>query len=235
MKKNLIQTTYLYGKLPSLNEKDHSKFNDNDLFINDNTLPSVFLKKIKIWFGIIDEKIPPCLLGMKCWYINYMTCEKKESIYHGSKLESQVIESKELEVKDRDYFNKIEFGIDNYIHHFKITTKKGEFLEFGDINDDIEKILRINMDDNMILFFHGIFCSKGFNAIRVKYISRKDYIYYRINELLILRHFLKKDQKMKEKYLKKGNNNNELDLPMKYAFHMCLLPDAIFYLILRYL
>ena len=230
MKKDILKTTYLYGIIPNIKKK----YNDFNLFKNDYTLPSVILKKVKVWFGKPKDIDQNCLLGIKCWYINYITCEKKESEYHGSELKSDNIESKELEIKDNDYFNKINFGFDSFITHFKISTKKGKYIEFGEIIDDSEKILRINMEDNMIVFFSGYFSSLGIRAIRIKYINRKDFIYYRIVEILRLKHIMKNNENIKN-YYQNEINYNKLDITMKYIFHTSLLPDTILSTILKYL
>lgn len=230
MKKNILETTYLYGIIP----KNKIKFNDFDLYPNDISLPSVFLKKIKIWFGKPIKDMPTSLLGIKCWYINYMTYEKKESDYHGCELLSDNIESKELEINGNDYFTKINIGFSYYITHFRITTKSGKFIEFGSEKDEIEKIIGINLNDNMILFFSGYTSKKGIRSIRVKYISRINYIFYRIFDILRLRHILKNNEKIKQFYQEEANYNN-LDLSMKSLFRICLLPDAILSYILKYL
>ena len=113
-----IEETPVYGIIPPVNKQ----FNDFNLY-DDYTLPSVFLKKIKVWFGKPKPKIPKCLLGIKCWYTNYMTDEEKESDYHGCELKSEYIESKELEVKNRDYFTKINNGYDFYLLILKFQQK----------------------------------------------------------------------------------------------------------------
>ncbi len=230
MNNNIFQTTYLYGIIP----KNKVKFNDFDLYPNDNSLPSVFLKKIKIWYGKTFNDMPKSLLGIKCWYINYTTYERKESEYHGCEISSDNIESKELEVHDNDYFTKVNFGFSGHITHFKITTKKGNYIEFGYNKDPIEKIIGVNLSDNMILFFSGYSSKKGIRSIRIKYISRIKYIYYRIFEILRLRHILKNDENVINFYQKEENFNN-LDISMRYLFNICLLPDTIFSCILKYL
>ena len=230
MNNNIFKTTYLYGILP----KNKIKFNDFDLYPNDKTLPSVFLKKIKIWYGKTFDDMPTSLLGIKCWYINYITYERKESEYHGCELKSDNIESKELEVYNNDYFTKINIGFSSFITHFKISTKKGNFIEFGNLKDPIEKILGVNLSDNMILFFSGYSSKKGIRAIRIKYISRNNYVYYRIFEILRLRHILKNDENVKNFY-QEEKNFNKLDISMRYLFYTCLLPDSILSCILKYL
>ena len=230
MKKDIFKTTYLYGIIPNIKKK----FNDFYLYNNDNSLPSVFLTKIKVWFGKTKEQTENCLLGIKCWYINYRTNEKKESEYHGCNLEGNNIDSKELEINNNDYFNKINFGFDSHITHFKISTKKGRYIEFGELVDDFEKILRINMEDNMIVFFSGYFSSLGIRAIRIKYINRKDYIFYNIFDILRLRNILKKNENIKNFY-QDEINNNKLNIEMKTIFRTCLFPDTIFSTIIKYL
>ena len=230
MKKLLFGTTYLYGIIPNIKKP----FNDFDIFKNDSSLPSVFLKKIKIWYGVPKEKCPKCLLGIKCWYINYLTYEEKESQYHGCELNSDNIESKEIEVNNNDYFTKINIGYNDFITHFKITTKNGKFIEFGEIEEDFEKIIGMNLNNNMILFFSGYFSPKGIRAIRIKYINRKNFIYYRIFDILGLRYIFKKEKEKKDFYLDEINYN-KLDNEMKCLLKVCTLPDTIFSSILKYI
>ena len=91
MKKKILETSF-YGFIPPKKKS----FNDFDIYEDD--IPSAFLKKIKIWFGKPKnkEKYPISLLGLKCWYINYMSGERRESEYHGCELKGENIESKEL-------------------------------------------------------------------------------------------------------------------------------------------
>ena len=225
-----IEETPVYGVIPPVNKQ----FNDFNLYDDDYSLPSVFLKKIKIWFGKPKEKCPKCLLGIKCWYINYITGEEKESDYHGCELKQTDIETNELEVKDKDYFTKIDIGYDFYITHFKISTKNQKFIEFGEIEKEYEKIISMNMEDNMILFFTGYFNSKGLRAIKIKYISRLYFVFYRILDILKLRYILKKNEKLKKSYLNEINYN-KLDDSMKCFLHTCIFPDAVFASILKFL
>ena len=227
MKRKLLETNF-YGMIPPKKKS----FNDFDIY--EDNIPSAFLKKIKIWFGKSKEKYPRSLLGMKCWYINYMSGEKRESEYHGCELKSEDIESKELEITDKDYFSKINICFQFYITYFKISTKNGEFLEFGEFDKHNEKIIGMNLEDNMILFFSGYYSSIGIRAIKMKYIDRKDFIFYRIFELLRLRNIFKKDAKKKNFYLE-DNNYNKLDLSMKCLLKTCLFPDTVFASILKYL
>ena len=224
-----IEETPVYGIIPPVNKQ----FNDFNLY-DDYTLPSGFLKKIKVWFGKPKEKSPKCLLGIKCWYTNYMTNEDKESDYHGCELKTGDIESKELEVKNNDYFTKMNIGYNYYITHFKITTKNNEFIEFGEIDKEYEKILSMNMEDNMILFFSGYFSSKGLRAIKIKYISRIYFVFYRILEILKIRYIFKKDEKMK-KYWLDDCNYTKLDEETQYFLHLCICPDTVFASILKFL
>lgn len=230
MEKEPFKTTYLYGIIPPKSKQ----FNDFDLYEDDYTLPSVLLKKIKIWYGIPCKKAPICLLGIQCWYINYLTSEIKESEYHGCELKYDNIESKELEVNDKDYFTKIYIGFDFYITHLKISTKKGFVLEFGEIIDDYEKKIGINMEDNMIAFFSGYYSSKGIRALRIKYLDRKTYAYYRIFSLLKFRTFLKSNEEKGKTFFEKENYDN-LDDSMKCILHTCIFPNTVFATIIKYL
>lgn len=233
MKAELLKETYLYGIIPPKSQI----FNDFDFYENDSTLPSVYLKKVKIWFGKHknSEKVQKSLLGIQCWYVNLMTNLNKETEYHGCVLSdnNKEIESKELEINlnEYDYFNKINIGYDYYITHFKITTKKGKYLEFGEIDDNYEKKLEMNSKDNMILFFMGYFSSKGIRAIRIKYIKRLHFVFYRIFDILKIRYILKRDEKKKEAFLDKTKD----DKSMKCILKTCLAPDTVFSSVIKFL
>ena len=229
-KEKLLKETNLYGIIP----KNNTKFNDKDLYPLDDFLPSVMLKKIKIWFGVPKNDMPVCLLGMKCWYINCSTGEKKESEFHGCQIKSDNCETKELEVKENDYFTKINLGISYYIIHFKITTKKGEFIEFGEIKEEYEKKLELNPTDNIISSFFGYTSKYGVRSLKINYLSRMDFVFFPILDIFRLRYALKKDEKLKEKYKKEGDEN-KLDIEMKYVYRVCLLPDTVLCYIIKYL
>ena len=230
MKKKLIKETNLYGVIPKIS----NQFNDLELYANDYSLPYVFLKKIQIWSGFIKNQMSKCLLGMKCWYVNYLTGEKQESEYHGCKLNKENIDTQELEVKEDDYFNKINLGISYYIIHFKITTKKGDFIEFGEIDNECEKKIELNPTDNMISSFSGYTSKYGVRSLKINYIDRVDFMFYPLKGILRLRYVLKKNDKIK-KYYEDKENYNKLDLEMKYIYHVCLLPDGVLSYIFKYL
>ena len=233
-KKEIIKTTNVLGIIHPVKKE----FSDFDLYENDYSYPSIFLKKIKIWTGKpakTKPKFPVCLLGFQFWYVNFFTGEKKDSDYHGCELTSEDINTQELEVQDNDYFNKINIGYDSYlINHFKIITKKGKFIEFGKIEEENEKIIDLNADDNMVVFFSGTYNKWGIRSLKIRYISRKDYVFYRIYEFLLLRTALKNDENKKDFFLEK-ENYDKLSNSMKCIFKACLFPDTIFSAILKYL
>lgn len=233
-KKELVKTTNVLGIIPPVKKE----FSDFDLYENDYSYPSIFLKKIKIWTGKptkTRKEFPKCLLGLQFWYVNFFTGEKKDSDYHGCELKGEDINEEELEVQDNDYFNKLNIGYDSYlINHFKITTKKGKFIEFGNIEEENEKIIDLNADDNMLVLFSGTYNTRGIRSLKIRYISRKDYILYRINEFLLLRTILKKNENKKDYCLEK-ENYDKLSISMKCVLKTCLFPDTIFSSILKYL
>ena len=233
-KKEIVKTTNVLGIIPQVKKE----FSDFDLYENDYTYPSIYLKKIKIWTGKpikTKPNYPKCLLGFQFWYVNSLTKEKKDSDYHGCELKGDDISVEELEVKDNDYFNKINIGYDSYlINHFKITTKKGRFIEFGKIEEENEKKIDLNEDDNMITFFSGAYNARGIHSLKIRYISRKDYVLYKTYDFFLLRTIFKNDENKKEHFLEK-ENFDKLSYSMKYIFKTCLLPDIIFSSILKYL
>ena len=233
-KKDIVKTTNVLGIIPPVK----NEFSTFELYEDDYSYPSIVLKKIKIWTGKpvkTKPNFPKCLLGFQFWYVNFFTGEKKDSDYVGCELKSDDIGTEELEVQDNDYFNKINIGYDSYlINHFKITTKKGKFIEFGKIEEENEKKIDLNNEDNMIMFFSGAYNTRGIRSLKIRYINRKDYVCFRIYEFLLLRTVLKKDENKKEHFLEK-ENYDKLSNSMKCIFKTCLFSDTIFSSILKYL
>ena len=232
--KKLINCTYLYGVIP----KTSIRFDDSNIY-EDFPIESAKLKKIKIWFGIPPNKETEknnikSLLGIQCIYENYYNNQKKESEYHGCERTSNEIETKELEVTQGDYFNKLNFGFEDYITHIKFTTKKGKIIEFGEVIADNEKTLNVNAEDNIISFPFGKIAEDGIRAFGVKFISKNDYFMRRYKELLILRERFKQDKEKAENYYK---DLDKYDIGIKCLILVSMgriTPDAVFASIIRF-
>ena len=226
---NKIQSDWIYGFI----EKDGNgkkKFNDKDL--NDKQLTlSTILKKIKLWFGYPVNREIKSLLGLQATYQNFITGAKITSEYHGCEIKEENIETKELEAKEGDYFSSLNLGFDTYITHIKFTTKKGESIEFGEVNNETEKKVKLNAENNVIMFLTGYQTNNGVRALGTSYISLKNFLISRRFIFLCLRHKLKRD--FKNKY-RAENEINELPEEMRYVVKTCLLPDVPFNNIIKY-
>ena len=231
--KKLVYSTYTYGVI----QQTDIKFDDS--ISEESPLECSKLKKIKIWFGIppIKEKekdVVRSLLGIQCVYENYYNNKKKESEYHGCERNGNEIETGELEITHGDYFNKLNFGFDEYITHIKFTTKKGKTLEFGEVVPDNEKTIEANKGDNIISFPFGRISNDGIRAFGCKYISSKDYFMCRYKELLWIRKKFKENQKIAENYYK---DLDKYDIGIKCLIKISMskiIPDTVFASIIKF-
>ena len=227
------KTTYIYGII----SKDKIRFDDSDLFRADLWKYAV-LKKIKIWWGTPakNENIPKSktILGIQCTYKNIMTGEEIDSDAHCGQLESSDLITKEIKLKQGDYFNKFYIGFDTNISFIKFTTKNDEVIEFGEpIPEDLKKVQLNEGGLNMVQCFIGYYNKNRITALGCKYISKKDYIFLNIMDILRLRHFFKINDKERDKWNNEKRLNN-CNLFIKAIAKLCLLPDAQFYSIIKY-
>ena len=230
--KDIFKATSTLGVVP-LNKK---KFNDFQLFKEEKP-ENVKLIKIKIWWGTpcqneISLTIkPPTLLGIQCTYKNIQTEKEITSEPHCGKLLSNDIIVKEINLQGKDYLNKFNIGFDYsdiYLIGFK--TKKGVDMKFG---NGISKKIDVNNGDNLIQGFYGYYNDYGINALGCKYINKKDYILLHLKEFFKLRHLIQVGDKEIMKKIKK-DNLNKLKLSSKAFGMLCLLPESLFFHIIKY-
>lgn len=227
-------STPVYGYIP----KEKTRFCDTDLF-GEELWKYAVLKKIKVWYGSpkkTDENIKEkCPLGIQCVYQDIVSGVKKTSEQHCGDLSSNDIETKEIELKEGDYFTKFNIGFDITINHLKFTTKKGEVLEFGQVKEEYEKTIPFNEEKNphMIQCFVGYYNSSGLRALGCRHISKKDFVFINLMGILRFRHVLKINNDEKEKWSKK-ESIEQLNFEMKAIAKLCLLPDAQFASVMRF-
>ena len=229
------KTTPCFGIIP----KAKIRFSDCDLFPNEQW-QYVALKKIKLWYG--TPKILECknnlktLLGIQCTYINLMNNKKIKSGYHGGDLYSSDIQVKEIEITDDDYFSKFYIAFDEEIYHIKIETKNNKLIEFGSTNNkEPDKKIEINNGTNNFLMQCAIghYNENKVTALGFKYISKSDFVFIHLIEILRVRHLFKINKEEKSRWTDK-KNLNKLKYELKAIAMLCALPDSQFYTVIRY-
>ena len=227
-----FNSTLVYGIIT----RKTKKFSDCDLFRGDSWKYAL-LTKIKLWWGtpINDNKIQT-LLGIQCSYTNIITGEKKSSNLHSGKLNSNDIMCKEINLKKGDYFSEFQIGFGTFISFIKFSTKfSKETIEFGKLIKEELKTVKLNScnDTNMIQCSTGYYSEDRITALGCKYISNKDFVFINIIDILRIRHRFKRNQKEKERW-KDNKNLNKYNLYIKTVAKTCLLPDALFFSVIKY-
>ena len=218
--------------------KEYTRFNDIKLFSGKNYLFSA-VKKIKIWYGTpakgdnnLKTKV---ILGIECQYKLLDGGIIKGGMYT-SKLESDDIITKELELKDQDdFFTKFYICFDDIISYIKIESQKGKIIEVGDCDNNLLKIASFNdaKFPHVIQIFYGFKDDYGLRALGFKHVPKIYMLILSLIDILRLRHNIKNDIKLKE-YWEDQNNYKKLDFAMKAIIKMALLPDSPFSIIFRF-
>ena len=230
---NKVFYTYLFGFREIENSKE-KRLIGRELF-PENIINFTAIRSIKIWFGNPpEEKEKKSLLGIQVMYLNYSTGERKITEYQGAPITDENIEIKELVIKDDDYLTKLYIGCNQFITHIKFETNKGNFIEFGTIDDNYEKdtVKDVNEGKNIIVNIRGYSSQKGIRSLGVDYMTYKSFFYNRLIDFFRLRHriYKKDDNKYKD-----PEEINKLSYEMKCVLKMCQLPDTHFFCIIKYL
>ena len=227
MFRNIFDSTPIYGYVP----KEKVRFCDIELFGDDSHKYSV-LKKIKLWHGTLkangeEERLnQKIIIGIQCTYYDVINGKYMQTEPHCGNLKVEDIESKELELKEDDYFTKFYIGFNTYITHIKLITKGGMIIESGEEIDINEKspLLNLEKEPQIIHSFTGYYNKYGITALGCKYLSRKDFNKVRMLGILSLRYFFKINEHEKKRW----NNEEELNklpLEMKAIAKLCLLDE----------
>ena len=229
---NKYNSTPMFGAIAM---KDKIRFNDCDIFKGDTWKYSI-LKKIKLWWGSPNQKEiskTKTLLGIQCKYKNIITGEEKESLIHSGQLSSSDTIVKDIELKPGEYFNKFYIGFDYEISYLKFETNNNLFLEFGNKINTHLKTVKLNNGNNMIQCFIGYYNKNRVMALQCKYISKKNFNFINMMDILRLRHFFKTHEKEKVQWENKSFLN-KFNLYIKAVAKLCLLPDNQFFNIIKY-
>ena len=228
-----IFNTYLFGYRETDNSKE--KILKGIELFPEKIRHFTAIRSIKLWFGNLPEESQnKSLLGIQIMYINYSTGERKITEYQGAQITDENIETKELIIKDDDYLSKLYIGCNQFITHIKFETKKGNFIEFGTIDDNYEKatVNDVNEGKNIIVNIRGYSSQKGIRSLGVDFMPYKNFFYIRLIDLFRLRHRVYKKENNKYKDPKEID---KLCYEMKCALKICQLPDTHFFCIIKYL
>lgn len=234
MLKDKYNSTPVYGFIP----RDKTRFCDADLF-GDDLWKYATLRKIKVWYGSPksgDENVKDkVVLGIQAVYQDIVSGSKTTTEQHCGDLGKDDIESKELELKENDYFAKFNVDFDTAITHLKFTTRNGEILEVGNEKEETKRTVLLNeeKEPQMVQSFTGYFNTYGLRALGCKYISKKDYILINLMGVLRLRHVFKINEKEKKKWTE-DEELNKLPMEMKAIAKLCALPDAPFAEVMKF-
>lgn len=234
MLKDKYNSTPVYGFIP----RDKTRFCDADLF-GDDLWKYATLRKIKLWYGSPksgDENVKDkVVLGIQAVYQDIVSGSKTTTEQHCGDLGKDDIESKELELKENDYFAKFNVDFDTAITHLKFTTRNGEILEVGNEKEETKRTVLLNeeKEPQMVQSFTGYFNTYGLRALGCKYISKKDYILINLMGVLRLRHVFKINEKEKKKWTE-DEELNKLPMEMKAIAKLCALPDAPFAEVMKF-
>ncbi len=218
--------------------KEYKRFNDIKHF-NGIEYLFVFLKKIKLWYGTpakgdnnLDTK---AILGIEAEYrvINRKTV-KAES--HLSKIESNDIQTKELSLKNDDYFTKIYICCDDIISYIKLESLKGEKIELGSLDEKLLKKISFNDAKNphVIQYFYGFIDDYGLRALGFRHVPKASLLIMNQYDIFRFRHLIKQDEKKKE-FWENKDNLKDLDTSMKAIAKLVFLPDSLFSFIIKFL
>ena len=220
--------------------RDCKKFIDKEIF-EPQYHKYIKLNKVKIWYG-------PCpeikdgkenirgnnILGIQCEYSETITGKKKETEMHCGTLSSNNIITKELELVEGDYITKFYICYNDIISYIKFITKREKFLEIGQYDKNCEKTITFNSDKypHMIQSFHGYFNDYGLRALGCIHLKRKNYFFLNLIDVFRYRHFIKHNEKEKEKWTEDQINN--LKYEEKAFLKLCLLPDSQFSSVIKF-
>ena len=222
------------------------KFHDKELF-DSHYHNFIVLSKIKLWYGTSFDNSQPALtnksskfqgkyiLGIQCEYKNGITGEKKTTDMYCGTLNSNDIETGELELVDGDYIKKFYICYYDIISYIEFQTKKGKKLSFGEFDKNSAKTLQINNEEPayMLQSFHGCYDEFGLRALGCSYMKRKNYYILNLFDVFRLRHKFKKEPNEKEKWSSE-EEMKKLNIFEKAFLKVCLLPESLCFGVLQY-
>ena len=234
MEEKFYESTPSYGFI----RKEYTRFNNKKLFTGLSYLYSK-LKTVKLWYGTISEKddhllISKAILGIECRY-QILDGKIVKSKRHVGLLNSNDIETKELDLEKGDFFTKFSICFDDIITYIRFQSIKGKVIELGKYDGCLLKNIKFNEKNgpHIIQYLYGFYDNKGLRALGFRHVPIFNMYIANLLPILRLRHKIKNDIKEKDYWSEKKNLKN-LDNGIKAIIKTVLLPDAPFSIIFKY-
>ena len=228
MEEKIYETSPSYGRI----EKEYNRFNDKKIFKGRSYL-FASLYKIKIWYGTPAYKYgSKAILGIECWYKSFGQ-KRLGSERHLSPIESNDVQTKELELKDNDFFSKCYMCIYDVISYLKFQSYKGASIELGEKTDLKNISINERPKPHIIQYLFGYFDNHGLRALGFRHAPRFDMLIMNNISILRLRHMIKHDSK-KNEYWSNEDNLKKLSLPMRAIAKLVYLPDYPFSVVYQF-
>lgn len=217
-----IKKTLCYGSI----YEDTLTFDDQEFF--DTSIIFYKLHKIKCY-----TKYNSGIKGIEITYKDINSGEEHTSIKikQKEKVKEKFVEQ-EFIFEPTEYIIKFILWIDESLNGFEITTNKKRIQRFGKDSGNQIEINELSISKSIILGFFIKYDKKnGVTGIGFYYMNMKIYWLLHVSGLFQLR------AKIKNKKFKKETEKqiNEIEKSLKYVYYTCLLPDATFYGIVKYI
>ena len=187
--------------------------------------------KIKIYYqSDEDEKIDEkYIIGISLTYMNFFTGEIKEIEHKGT---DNFTNYKEIIIKPGDYLKKFHINFkDDFdrISQIGFTTYNKNEIFVG-IKDGLDKIIKENEDQRVIVGFYG-YLGERLEGIGCLFVKKDKYIKSFLFRFFMIRYLIKKNEKFKNEW---DDKYKELDKESQYVWKAMNSPDAIFAKIIGY-
>lgn len=222
---------------------EYTRFNDLKLFQGKTYLYSK-LKKIKLYYGYIsktdddddneDLLLTKAILGIELTY-QILDGKKAGKIVQSKKYTGKLIEeylnTKELELKENDYFTKFSICFDDIITYIKLQSYQEKVIELGECDEKTLKTINFNQADNsrVIQIFFGFYDNKGLRAVGFRHFERSLTCIFDLLPILLIRYKIKNNDKKAIEYV-----NNLKNSEMKAIANWIFLPDTHFSTVLKF-
>lgn len=229
LEEDLVKYSNLYGRI----DLDTSKLFDDsqDLGGTEDTFLNYIIKQIKIYTKKINNK--KIIYAIQLTYKNIKTKELKELPLRGRNEKYKEEDIEIIEVKPGEYLTNfyIRYPLKlDYIYQLGFETNKKRKVLIGTEIDE-EKNIITNGGKNIILGTFGYYNNK-LDSFGIFYIDIKEYLKKFYIGYFELKFKLKKNEKFRNTIENDYKNLKEED---KYLFKVCLLPDVVFNLIIKFL
>ena len=219
---SVIKSSGIYGGI-----NPESKFWDDSEDFGEKELLNLKITKIRIYTGKFNDK--DAIFGIGITYKHLFNGKEKVVEHKGS---DDFEDVKELVIKQGEYITDFHIRFKNdteYISQLGYTTNKQNPILVG-TKEGEKKNIKSNGGNNIIVGTFGHF-NKKLDATGVLFVNKKEFFKRLLNGIFILRYFIKKDKKFKEKWDKK---QEALPIEYKFIWRAANLPQASLFQIIKF-